>query len=266
MPSAIFAYAFLKAAYSEGVHNPIDAVIPLVKRALIRFGSRDVDQAKVQKRIKDSLGLEIPLNVIRYTFPNLAHQGVLRLDEKHVYCLIDPNYTDEEITRFEQQSRAQYQRIKAKIERFFIDYEVTGFEPDGFIEEWLDESSLSFPGGANPAFSATNRDRELNRLMYLVINVNDPDGQFLGDLTEVALGDSLFRAIRAITEFEADAIPIPDLPTKMDSVEAYFDTRFVMRNLGFGISQLKAASAELLSLCKSTGCKICIFKHNILEI
>ena len=54
MPSTIFAYAFLKAAYSEGVRNPVDAIIPLVKRALMRFGSHEIDQLKIQERIKGS--------------------------------------------------------------------------------------------------------------------------------------------------------------------------------------------------------------------
>jgi hypothetical protein len=41
MPSTILAYSFLKTSYTEHIKDPIDAIIPLVKRAIIDLGTKD---------------------------------------------------------------------------------------------------------------------------------------------------------------------------------------------------------------------------------
>lgn len=163
MASTVLAYSFLKAAYAEGVRNPVDALAPLIKRALMKAGGGPIDQANVQKRIKASLGLEIPLNVIRYTFPRLAAQAILKLDERHRYRLVDPDYSDPEILELDRLSRECYQRLKGVITRFLLDNDVTEWNADSFLEDWLDVSALSFLGNINPAYNAQNKDRELNR-------------------------------------------------------------------------------------------------------
>jgi hypothetical protein len=263
LASAIFAYAFLKAAYAEGVRNPLDVVIPLVKRALVRSRSTEIDQTSIQAEIRASLGIEIPLNVIRFTFPALAAEGILKLDN-FIYKLSDSNYQDDSLRIIEDSSRAQLDRVRTKLNRIFIDNDFEAYTPDEFLEQWLDASALSFFASPNPAYAASARDREINRLVYLIIRDYDKDGKFLEDITEIVLGDSLFRAIRTITEYDVD--DSAPLTSRMDGVSVYFDTRFVMRALGFGQDQLTQASRELVHLCKATGCSLGVFDHNVEEI
>jgi len=231
----------------------------------MQLGTTKIDESVIQTRIKKSLGLEIPLNVIRYTFPALAAMRILKL-ENHRYTIVDANFTDDQIVALEKECREQYDRLRGKIARFLLDYDVQKFYPDEFLEEWLDGSSLSFLGGGNPAFAPSTRDKELNRLMYLVIEVYKADESFLNDLTSIALGDGLYRAIRTITEFEADINNIPEITSRMNNVTAYFDTRFVLRVLGFGFPELTKAAQELIGLCKSTGCRVAILRTNVAEI
>ncbi|MFN3857498.1 MAG: hypothetical protein ACK4RV_07075 [Caulobacter sp.] len=263
MASAIFAYAFLKAAYAEGVRNPLDVVIPLVKRALMRSRTAEIDQTSIQAEIRSSLGIEIPLNVIRFTFPALAREGILQLDN-FIYRLSDRNYQDDTLQDIENSSRDQLDRVRKKLNRIFIDHDFRAYTPDEFLEQWLDASALSFFASPNPAYAASARDREINRLVYLIIRDYDADGKFLEDITEIVLGDSLSRAIKAITEYDVD--DSAPLTSRMDGVSVYFDTRFVMRTLGFGQDQLTQAARELIQLCKATGCTVGVFDHNVEEI
>lgn len=117
MPSTIYAYAFLKAAYGTSVSNPLDAIIPLVKRCLKTDKNKFIDQALVQDQIVNLFGITIPLTVIRYTFPKLATQKFLYLDrDTHRYAVSSNESEDAEITALEQKARAQYQRVLGSVD------------------------------------------------------------------------------------------------------------------------------------------------------
>lgn len=265
MANSIFAYAFLKAAYAEGARNPLDSLVPLVKRAFMGAKSTTIDAGDIQKKIRATLGLNIPINVIRYTFPILGREGILRLNSNHIYELVSAGFNDEGLDNIETQTRERIGRVRKKLNRIFIDYDFDSYGPDEFLEAWLDRSSLSFFGGLNPAFNATPKDRELNRLVYLIIEKHDPDGEFLSDLTEIVLGDALYRAITAITEYEYSG-DNTEITLRMSEVKVFFDTRYLMRVLGIGTPSMVSAARELLSLCKSTGCQTFAFDHTVEEI
>ena len=265
MANSIFAYAFLKAAYAEGARNPLDALVPLVKRALMGAKSTTIDAADIQKKIRTTLGLSIPINVVRYTFPILGKEGILRLNSNHIYELVSAGFNDESLDNIETQTRDRIIRVRKKLNRVFLDYDFNTFSPDEFLEAWLDSSSLSFFGGLNPAFNATPKDRELNRLIYILVEKHDRDGEFLSDLTEIVLGDAIYRAITAITEYEYTGTN-SEINLKMSEVDVFFDTRYLMRVLGIGVPSMVTAARELLSLCKSTGCQTFAFDHTVEEI
>jgi hypothetical protein len=53
------------------------------------------------------------------------------------------------------------------------------------------------------------------------------------DLTELCLGDSLYRAVKSLSEFSIDEIGASDLRQKMDNVDVYFDTSLLIYSFAF---------------------------------
>lgn len=275
MTSTILAYAFLRAFYNSGVQNPLDALIPLVKRALMDNGQKKIDQQRIQRSIRERTGLDIPINVIRYTFPNLAREGVLELDRAtFIYQLKSESFTDQVVKTLEQEARARYNRLISNAQKILTAEDNRDFGADDLLEYWLDTSALGFLGSANPAYNADRKDREANRMIALALKDSDFGAVFLDDLTEIAMGDCLFRAIKGITEYDAEpenaeasaAAVDARFKKKMDRVDAYFDTRFVLRSIGFVNENFKKATEELLGLCRATGTNINIFDHTVEEV
>jgi len=263
----ILAYAFLKATYGEQVRNPVDAVMPIVKRALFNYGKNTIDSNKVQKKVAESWGLEIPMNVIRYTLPKLWRLGILTRDEKtHLYTLSDPEYRDQTIVAAERITRERYSEVVRQLTSTCSDLGVN-LTGDEVLEGWLDRSSLSFLGGATAAYRPPSPgDRTINRVIAIAITHYGYSPELQKSLTEIALGDALYRAVQSLTEFGFEDIDAIDLTQRMDRVSCYFDTVLILKVVGYLDAEQTRAAQELLSMCKATGCRLSAFSHTIEEI
>jgi hypothetical protein len=102
----------------------------------------------------------------------------------------------------------------------------------------------------------------------LAIRYDDESHQFLRDITDLAISDCLYRAIHAITELDTVSMRAPEFAfrSRMDRVRVFFDTLFVLRALGYSHTDLVRGAREVLNLCKSTGCHVCVFDHTVSEI
>ncbi|KNC67654.1 hypothetical protein [Pseudoalteromonas ardens] len=274
MSSSVLAYAFLKAAFGRGLKSPIDAVEPLVKRALLDLKHGQFEQAKVQTAIKKYFGVEIPLNVIRYTFKNIsANTDLISLNKTtFIYERTKSEKGIEDVLNMERESKAQINRIKAILFDVIEEYSRFKFQAEEVLEEWLDKSAISFLGGKAQASNISNQDSELNRIVAIAINDPEHGKTFIKDLTDVALGDALLRAITEITEYDKHkssqdmGSAIVTFQSKMKGVEVYFDTKLVLRVLGYVNDEMEKSTNELINLCKSLDAKICIFSHTVSEI
>ncbi|MBY0337205.1 MAG: hypothetical protein K2X11_11365 [Acetobacteraceae bacterium] len=273
MSSAILGYAYLRAFFGEGAQSPLDAMAPLVKRALLRQKGKPLQPSAVQAEITSHVGIEIPINVIRYLFGKLTKEGVLVLN-KDYHHLVNPSYKfDSQIEILERAARERYNRIVRFISPIMVREKITKFRAADLIEFWLDHSAVAFLGDTNPAYEAGSDDFEVNRVIALACFSEDGGDQFLEDLTEIALGDAIFRAVKVLSEFEVDKQdePMPEgrsteFHRRMSGVSVFFDTRIVIRILAFSDRDYHKAAAELLSICQATGCKVCVFRHNVDEV
>ena len=276
MSSSVLAYAFLRASYGRHVENPIDVIEPLVKRALMDVKGNRIDQAAIQKSVMRIFGLEIPLNVIRYTFPRLGKKGILSLNQStHMYEKVDKNYKDDEIIAIEKKSRNQYRRLTSRILGVLRKLEIDNISEDEVLEGWLDTSAISFLGGGGPVSYVSNKDYEFNRIISHAIRNRESGNHFVDDLMEVTLGDALFRAIKEITECDAGVNPESDTlspeavksyKSKMKDVKVFFDTKMVLRSIDLVDDELKKGTDELIKLCQALDSNICVFTHTIEEL
>lgn len=267
MPDPALAYALLRATYDDKVRNPVDAVIPIIKRALFRYGGKYLTHSDLQNRIINVWGLEIPLNVIQYSLPRLASQNIVIFDQNvHQYKLVDPLYSDPVVIEAEELARTKYDRALQNIEAVLIDLEIDSLTSAEVIDAWLDTSSLSFLGGINPARSAGTEDWLINRIIVNALNYYVFSKILAEDLTDIALGDSLYRAVKSLTEFNTNELDVSDLRQRMDNVDVYLDTQIVICAFGYSRTELNQAASELLEMCKRTGCKLKVFNHTVDEL
>jgi pimeloyl-ACP methyl ester carboxylesterase len=267
MATPVFAYALLKATYSENVRNPADAVTPIIKRALFNYGAGAVGDATLQKKIQKIWGLDIPLNVIHYSLPRLASGGIVYLDRTtYQYKLVDPQYTDQDVIDREKLARELYNRTRTRIERVLVDLGIHDMSGGEVLEDWLETSALSFLGGINPAYNANTGDRVVLRIVSTALLSYEFSEELTRDLAEIALGASLYRAVKELTEFSDSDLDASDIHKKMENVEVYLDTPILIRVLGYGRAELNQAASELLAMCAATGCKLRAFVHTVEEL
>lgn len=232
-----------------------------------------VNANTVQSLIKKSFGIEIPLNVIRYTFPKLARENILEVRD-HSYHLRQKRYSDDEVLQIEAESRLRFARITNTISDALSNVPDISLTPSEVLEQWLDKSALSFLGDVKPAFSAGTTDYAINRLIMLTIRNSERGNTFVADLTEIALGDALFRAIKAITEHDTEdngdyndkGEATRSFKEKMKDVAVVFDTKIVLRSLLYVEDDLNQGTDELIRLCRKLSARISVFRHTVEEI
>ncbi len=189
MANPALAYALLKATYSENVHNPADAITPVIKRSLFRYGKEPIRTETLQKRIADLWGIEIPLNVIRYSLPRLASAKIVHLDTAHRYRMVDENYEDKDIIQLEKAAREKYARTVSRLNEVIVDIGLDNIDGTDVLDGWLDSSALSFLGGMNPASNVDKYDKKIQRIMSLALSSYVFSDEFAADLTDLCLGD-----------------------------------------------------------------------------
>jgi hypothetical protein len=260
MANPYLAYALLKATYSEEVRNPADVIIPLIKRSLFKYGNNPVHDEVVQQKLMNNWGLVIPLNVIQYSFPRLASRGIIKLERNtRQYKMVNINYQDQPIMETERLARKKYYETVQRLNTVIVDLGVTNINGEDVLGGWLDSSALSFLGGAKPATSADSDDRIIQRIVTIALTAYDFSSNLEKDLTELCLGDSLYRAVKSLSEFTIDEIDASDVRQKMDKVDVYFDTPLLVRILGYARDELNKGAIKLLDMCKATGCRLRIF-------
>lgn len=206
-----------------------------------------------------SIGLEIPINVIRYTFPKLRKKQRVALIE-YIYHANNNGDQLSDVLEIEKKSREVFSRAIDALRPLLLGTRFENDHPSQLLEDWLDNSAVSFVGDKTRYAAVSSSDRELNWLFRECMEGPSGD-QFIDDLSYLAVGDVLFRAIRNLTEFEDGADDLPDLPAKMQRVKVFLDTRLILRCLGIGRAELVQATNELTSMCRNTGCQLYCFEH-----
>jgi hypothetical protein len=187
LPNPPLAYALLKAAYSDNVRNPADATLPLIKRSLFKYGKDVLRPGIIQNKIRRVWGLELPLNIITYSFPQLEREGILRRIDQQ-YEMVNSQYSDSAIVEKEQASRRTYSLCVSRLNEVIDKLQLDNVSGADVLEGWLDSSSLSFLGGLNPASSADKNDRTTQKIVASALFDYEFSSDFKRDLAQLCLG------------------------------------------------------------------------------
>jgi hypothetical protein len=90
----------------------------------------------------------------------------------------------------------------------------------------------------------------------------DPNDTILDDITNLVVGDLLYKAISTISEGQS----IEGIQRRMEGVSVFLDTGIIFRVLGYFGRIHHKAGLELLDICKATGCALKAFEHSVDEV
>jgi hypothetical protein len=266
----LVAYAYLVANCDAGNRDPIGILDYVVSRAAFDLTGK-FKPISLKKHIQAIWGIDIPANVIQYSLQRLKSQGeVERVSENghnDLFQLTLSNARKSSIKSNEKRAYDRYTRLISKINGVLhAESYLQGATADLVLEEWLDHGATAFLGGQVPTKNATSREVEVNSIIAKVLKVvEDPDKEALEDISEIALGDSLYRSLQHITEHDfADDKDSRRKP--MSAVKVYIDVGILGKAIGYFGIENKVATLEFLDMARETGCELLAFRHTVAEL
>ena len=209
--------------------------------------------------LNSKYGLEVPIYVAEHCTRELVKDGALTYDKINNRYFITEN-SDYHFDKIEQEAQEKYKLVINGLQRVLLD-ECWRAAPDVFLHEWLDKSALSFLGGGARAYTASAKEYDMNRMMRVAILRGGED--FLGALSDLAIGDAIFRAIQALSQFAS--VEAVDVKRKIKTI-AVLDTPIVMGALAYSYDYRNVACTQIVNMCRNLGMRIGVLSISIDEM
>jgi hypothetical protein len=261
--SAITSLALLKVFW-DAQKSYVENFVPFVCDCLRSAPQNEVSLPALQKSIKNDFGLEIPQGALRTIVEKARRSGLVTIQhgvfQRTARCLESDNLTTikSEVLR---KGAALVQKLSDYAKKHFeIDW--TPSQAETALYSYLRERSsgvlqAALSGAKLPKIeqSVTQADFIVNSFILNLFE-RDPDGfEFL----EAVVRGSII----------ANVLLYPDLDSvgeNFDRVEFYFDTRFLLRALGFSGPNLQAPCVELLTLLFTENAALYCFSSTFDEV
>jgi hypothetical protein len=268
----LLAYAYLMANFDRGAKTPLQVLQGVVARSLAR-AKEDRSASEISGDILGEWGLSIPIKVIRYSLSSLIGQDAVerKLNERRqeeTFCSKMPLGLRVALDAEDKAAREKYDRIKSKVTaELFREKLNNKYSSDEVIEAWLDKSAISFLGNDASARGPDFHDLEINRIIAKVIGLDrNVDEDALTDLTDLAVGDVLYRSLRELTEYEVEQDSLPPSTRHDKSVDVFLDVGIISRAFGYYGAEQKIAVEQMLKMMRDVGFTANVFQHTVEEL
>lgn len=259
----ISGLAILKVNWDTN-RDYIDSFVPFVADCLRASERDEVTLIEVQRAIIDTFGLRIPQGALKTILKRVARADLVRL-ENGIYHRNFARLGEFDISAHRAQASRQCEALIKKL----IDYSKNQFQVNWPREE-AEVALLSFVEKHSiPILSAVVDNQPIiapvnptQQSEYIVGNFiknlseEDPDGFYF--LETVVKGGML-----------ANGLILPEIgkvSKKLDGIEVYLDTKFVIRLLGLSGEGLQEPCLELIRLLNKNMVPLRIFDHTFEEI
>jgi hypothetical protein len=266
--NTLYGYAYLKVNFDFEKKDAYDIVLPLAVRALATLPGPVVAAPEMQESIRSLWGLTIPENVLRGMLPKMADRGYL--NRSNYTFLV--NRSALEAHGFEDREHAAsqiYTRVRTGIATLLAKHESVAMQPDDAIERFLDTGATAFLSERPATLPTDALDLAANIIIAEYTGITEKNlkagtvnNQAIDDIRSLARGDIIYKSIRSISESDLGDIT----GGRMENVSAYFDTRLILRLMGYEATDLQRPVAEMLRMCQATGCRPCVFRHTVHEV
>jgi len=267
MNRTILSLALLKVNWSKGV-DYIDCFLPLLISTIISSDTKTIDINDVSK-IKDEILKEYGLDI-----PSSALITILNRAKKRDYFTVDSGiyHVNEDKINLDNNSKVRaeinraYNYVIKEIQKF-----ITEHSPEGiaFTDDEVSEGLLAFLKNhdADISFGAENLSilpsvEAPEKLKYLicwfVVENWESDPILINYLKDISIGHALSSLI-LYDEFNP-------FKGKLENLDIYFDTPFILSLLGINGEQRTLLSEEILSQLKNDKANIYVLQTTISEV
>lgn len=263
----LHTYALIKALFDQS-KDYFDALCPLVLGAISDVSYSDLNT--VQSKLKASLGIEIPLHILktlcgRAKTHNYAEQergtSNFRITKggQHYLSNLEPVVDVQRRTNALLSSMETFFLSKGEI----LDQQQAQKLVESFIQDNLD-GVIDF---INPKQTTEGRARALGRkegalIVEFIKGIQESKPDEYKQFTELVFGSILSTLLSA--ENSSDVTEIENRKLKRATI--FFDTNIVFSLLGFHSDESNTASTELLALLKSLNFPLKVFDFTVDEI
>jgi len=267
----LLAYAYLIVNFDRGAKTPLQVLNGVVARSLARSNAERT-AVEIVSDIQRDWGISVPIKVIRYALSGLVGQNSVErtLDERKQeerFRSKMPATMRAAMDAADKEARDKYERFKRKITAVLFREQLNNkYRADELIESWLNDSAISFLGSDDgPTKGADRTALEINKVVSKVIGLDTViDEEAVGDLTDLAVGDVLYKSLKDITEYELEnEEPAANSNRRLD---VYLDVGIISRAFGYYGVEQKVAVEEMFKMCRDLGFGIKCFQHTVEEL
>ena len=264
MADAVASLAFLKATWDSKQHDYIENFVPFVLHCVKSSESQTISLPVLRDGIQSEFGLRIPQHVLQTVVNRAVRRGyVVRKD--HQLVRQDSALQSFDISRSRQRVLAEYDALLSKITEYAGDrYDLTWTTADAST------ALLAFlDARGTDALGAVVDGRPLPSPPLKPI-----DGEFViskfvthAVQSDTAAFDMLDTIVRG--SFLCNVILYPEtgsIAKRFQSATFYFDTKFLLRALGFATEAQAEACRELLGLLHDQQARLACLRHTLDEI
>jgi hypothetical protein len=263
MSDPIVALALLKANFDQRHLGYLDNFNRLTAECLRESPNDIVSAPEVQRVFRELFGLHVPLTVVESLLKRAVKKNLLKQDQR-VLRIIRSNIVDDTFRRDRERAAAQRDDLIRDVVAYANEKFSRGWtreQADNAFQDYLSDNQI-------PLFRSTTT-RSLIRVPQ---NPTKRERYiFATYVNKLILENSpYFEALRVVVEgnllANAILLPAPDSVTRrFKSTAVFFDTRVILRALGYAGSSLRAPCVELFELLYDHGAGLCVFSYTFHE-
>jgi len=264
MPGQLFtSLAIIKVNWEQG-QDYIENFVPFVAECLRSAPQPEVSLPQLQTAIADEFGLRIPQGALRVILTRAKRKGYVQ--QAHgAYQRNDAALAGLSLAKDRARALRQFEELVQKLVRFSetcYQTEWTEERAENALLIFLQDYSATILTAAIEGLPIPKPNRVNARDRYIVhsfvLHLSEKDTAGFDFLETLVKGYML-----------ANALLYPDLgqvQQRLDRVEFYFDTGFLLRALGLSGPSFQAPCGELLKLLYEVNSNLRCFEHTLGEM
>ena len=260
----LVSLAILKTNSDERGRSYIDNFVPFVTDWMIADGGASFAPEDVSAGVQDRYALRFPVGVARTLLGRVVHLGLGHMDHGRFI----PNavrLAGRDLTQKRDQARRQQNALTDRLRAYAESNHTKALTEPQAVEALLrhiDEHSVSLlrsMATAEPYQPSQTADSELDYIVSaFVIQVFDRDPEGFKYLEGIVQGSMIASTLYLPN--------IAEVEKRFERTTAYFDTRILLRALGFEGPEIAASVREAFDLAYGLGAKLACFEHTFAEI
>jgi hypothetical protein len=263
----LVACAYLNACMDGGIFDPTEMLKKVIIDVLHRNAGRKIGIIEIGSGITTSWGFGVPEATIAHHMrsPQIKDFWEKGTDQK--FQIVSTSSAFDALDKEKRHAKDCIESASKAIARELILNRLNDqYTPNKILSSWLETGPLGIVG-FDPSSFEPQIDPVVNAIIMKCGGVGGArNSEFLENLTTIAMGDVLYRALEISTAITRPNDSDEDKDAhSMSEVSIFLDTGLVSRILGFYLEDEEAISKSFIQLCRKTGANIYVFEHTLDE-